>query len=144
MDTKNKKNNLSDFQEEWCQIVDKGLQNYLLLTPDERIWYNIQILIFSAENGGLVSFYYNSGADYVEETIEDLLKLGLIDAAKFIEGFNKLFPYGKPSKNLEDRCKVIENWTEEQNNLSNSIENKFFEEINKIENALIKHIKHIL
>ncbi|MBK7465380.1 MAG: hypothetical protein IPJ43_00440 [Saprospiraceae bacterium] len=47
---------LVDFQNSWEKLVEKGYKNYLSLTSDERLWYNIQSLIGSLDNGGLISF----------------------------------------------------------------------------------------
>jgi hypothetical protein len=48
---------LCDFKEEWVKIVDKGCQDYSSLSPPERVWFNVQILMGQVGNGGLVSFF---------------------------------------------------------------------------------------
>lgn len=54
---------LLDYQNHWEEICNKGFINYLSLSSDERIWFNIQGLIGQVNNGGIISFYYNIGAD---------------------------------------------------------------------------------
>lgn len=56
----------------WTNLIDKAMKNYNSLTKNERIWFNLRVLIDSFNDGGLISYYYNSGAENVYETIEDL------------------------------------------------------------------------
>lgn len=64
------------WEKHWQELVNKySATGYDSLTSDERTWFNIQCLIDAIDNGGIISFYYNSGADYLEETMEDLNKL---------------------------------------------------------------------
>ena len=75
---------LLDFQNDWEKLVDKGFQDYNSLTADEKIWLNLGSLISAVDNGGLISHYYNSGADRNKETIEDLIILGFTTKTKSI------------------------------------------------------------
>lgn len=101
---------LVDFQNSWGKLVEKGYKNYLSLTSDERLWYNIQSPIGSVDNGGLISFYYNSYVERVYETIEDLKFLGFQDIANILIEINKLFPNEKPSIDINERNISISNW----------------------------------
>lgn len=101
---------LVDFQNSWEKLVEKGYKNYLSLTSDERLWYNIQSPIGSVDNGGLISFYYNSYVERVYETIEDLKFLGFQDIANILIEINKLFPNEKPSIDINERNISISNW----------------------------------
>ena len=101
---------LVDFQNSWEKLVEKGYKDYLSLTSDERLWYNIQSPIGSVDNGGLISFYYNSYVERVYETIEDLKFLGFQDIANILIEINKLFPNEKPSIDINERNISISNW----------------------------------
>jgi hypothetical protein len=59
-------------QSKWHALCDKryGVGGYAALTEDERVWVNIRSLIDSTNGGGIISFFYNSGAD----TLPDCLK----------------------------------------------------------------------
>ena len=106
----NNKKTLLDFQTDWKKLVDKALSNYSSLSADERIWYNIECLIAQVDNGGLISHYYNSGADYNKETIMDLITFGFQDIADLLLQINKLFPNSEPSTDINERNDVISSW----------------------------------
>ena len=77
----------------WANLVDKAMRDYNSLTKNERIWFNLRVLIDSFNDGGLISYYYNSGAENVYETIEDLGILKLDKLATIIKKYNEiLFP----------------------------------------------------
>lgn len=46
--------NLSDYQEYWEKIVDKGHQDYSSLTGPERVWFNVECLMGMVGNGGVM------------------------------------------------------------------------------------------
>lgn len=99
-----------DFQVHWESLVNKAFADYGSLTRDERVWFNSQSLLGQLENGGLISHYYNSGADYNQETIEDLQWLGFSELAGLLIRINGLFPGGQPSTDIEERNQVIDTW----------------------------------
>ena len=140
METTNK--SLLDFQNDWEKLVKKGFQNYNSLTADERIWFNLESLIADVDNGGLISHYYNSGADRNKETIQDLMTLGFKDIADLLNQINTWFPGGQPSTDIEERNKVISTWQEGRyDKLLDSYDNKFYEKEKELENKLIRHIE---
>lgn len=62
---------LFDFQEDWEKLVGKVFQHgYRSLTPEETVWFNVQSLTQAVNDGGLISFFYNSGADHLEDTLK--------------------------------------------------------------------------
>lgn len=130
------------FQDKWTKIVDKGQDDFDLLTPDERIWFNVETLIGQADNGGLISFYYNSYAERVNETIADLEKLGAADIADFLKQINALFPNGQPSSDIDERNDVISSWPDgKYTPLFDSLDDKFYEKRKELEQKLIQHIQ---
>ncbi len=133
-----------DFHEKWAKIVDKGCANYSSLTPNERIWFNIQSLIGSVDNGGLVSHYYNSDAEYNKETIEDLMILGFPDIAFLLQRINQLFPNETPPLNMGERNDIISTWGEEQYNLLEELDENFYKRESELEIALVIHIKETI
>ena len=93
----------------WRNLVIKcEEQGYESLSENERIWYNIRVLIDSVGNGGIVSFYYNSGADNLTETLEDLSKLKANKISKILQQVNNLFPNGNPPANIDERNEIID------------------------------------
>ncbi|QIP15243.1 DMP19 family protein [Spirosoma aureum] len=133
---------LIDFQDDWGKLVDKAFTNYLSLSPDERIWFNIEALIGDVDNGGLISHYYNSGADYNKQTIEDLYSLGFPAIAALLMQMNSLFPDGQPSTDIDERNEVIDNWPEgEYDALSQELDQQFYSMEAELESKLVQHIQ---
>ncbi len=128
---------------EWCKIVNKASSDYDSLTKNERIWFNIRILIDSINDGGLISYYYNSGANYVYETIEDLKTLEMIDIVNIIEKHNEIL-FGKETvpNDLTIRNKYIEKITDSSNDKLNNLELDIMNRIDSIEERLDEFIKN--
>lgn len=134
---------LLDFQEHWVKLVGKAMADFNSLTPDERIWFTIEALIGQVDNGGLISHYYNGGADHNKETIEDLHSLGFDDIVDLLKQINKLFPNGQPPINLSERNDVISNWNDAAiDALLDTLDNKFYSREKYIEDALVLHIEN--
>ncbi len=132
---------LLDFQEDWEILVDKGFGDYISLIPEERIWFNIEVLIGAVANGGIIAHYCNYGAENNKETIEDLNSLGLQDISGLLFQVNRLFPNGVPPKDGVKRNDIISNWPEyEYDDLLESLSNQFSRRIPEIEKKLICHI----
>jgi hypothetical protein len=97
----------------WNALCDKRSRGgYVALTSAERIWLDVRSLIDSVENGGLISYYYNSGADRLPECMAALDHLGAIDIRRQVERVNALFPGGVPPS-LNARNDVIDSWDDD-------------------------------
>lgn len=133
---------LFDYNERWGKIVDKGLNNFLLLTKEERVWFTVQSLINDVDNGGLISHYYNSGADFNKETIEDLDFLGFSVISDLLRKINHLFPNAEISSDLNVRNDIISNWPDgEYDNLFSELDSVFYSYETDLEKSLVKHIE---
>lgn len=107
--------NYEDCKVHWEMLVDKFSDSgYQSLDSDERIWFNIRVLIDSVDDGGLMSFYYNSGADHLDETIEDLRKLGEDKVIDLLSQINQLFPGGRPSRDIHERNEAIGDFDDDE------------------------------
>ena len=131
---------LDDFQKDWERIVDKASLDYYSLTMPERVWFNIQSLIIAVDDGGLASYYYNSEADYVFETIEDLRLMNMKDVVRILEKINHLFPNNSPSKDGQERNEVISKWPENHEQLLEVLNEEFYQYKGALEKALVNHI----
>lgn len=140
------KKTLCDFQTDWEKLVDKALSDYSLLNPDERIWFNVQCLMDAVDNGGLISHYYNSGADHNKETIADLTTLGLLDIADMLLQINKRFPGNAPSVDIDERNDVIDSWEEDDdvNDWLDQLDHQFFNREQELEQKLVNHLERTL
>ena len=108
---------LFDFQETWEELVDKAISGgYESLTPDEKVWLNAQYLTNSIGNGGLISYYYNSPADTLEDCLKALEILGATRMKGLMERINRLFPGGVP-KDVTARNEIINAWPVDDGNL---------------------------
>ena len=135
-----KNRTLLDYQSHWEKIVNRGFKDYQSLYPKERMWFNIQGLIGDVDNGGLISHYYNSGADRNRETIEDLDALGFSDIADLMRKLNELFPGGRPSLDINERNKVISSWPDSVESLLDEVDTAFYSREKKLEDVLIEQI----
>jgi hypothetical protein len=137
-----KQKSLLDFQDHWQYLVNKASADYNSLTQDERVWLNGQSLLDQVDNGGLISHYYNSGADYNQETIEDLQWLGFSKLVGLLIRINRLFPSGQPSKDILERNEVIDAWPAGQHEpLLADLDHQFDQATSALESALVQHIE---
>ena len=139
--------NYEDWKDRWEELIIKyTLKGYESFDSDERIWFNIRSLIDAVDNGGIISFYYNYGADYMDETLEDLGKIGAREVMQILEKVNRLFPNGKPSKDIDERNEVIDTFEEDDSlkALFESLDEEFYaleEELEaKLDTIVIKVI----
>lgn len=136
------KKTLLAFQAHWESLVDKAFVDYGSLTPDERVWINVQSLLDQVNNGGLISHYYNSGADYNQETILDLQWLGFPQLAGLLIRINGLFPGGRPSTDINERNEVIDTWPAgKYDELLEELDEQFYQKGLELESILIRHIE---
>ena len=137
----NNNKTLYDFQNEWVKLLGKEA-DYSSFNSDERIWYNIEVLINAWNDGGLISYYYNSYAEYVADTIEDLNFLGFPDVADMLIQINKIFPDEQPPIDMDERNAVISNWPDGKYDfLLETLDEKFSDVKPKLESKLIEHIE---
>jgi len=96
----------------WSDLCDRwGSQGYDSLSRAEKTWFNIRSLIDSIENGGAISYFYNSGADSLADCLEDLRLLGADSVRAQVERVVALFPSGVPNE-LDARNAIIDSWAD--------------------------------
>ncbi len=97
----------------WHKVCEKQAeQGYEALLEWEGIWLDVGSFLLSLNNGGLVSYFYNSYADHCNECLDALAKLDAMDVRSQLLDFCELFPGGVPA-NLEHRNAVINGWNDE-------------------------------
>ncbi|SMQ80584.1 protein of unknown function [Bacillus sp. OV166] len=135
-----------EWEQLWNQLFDKYEEKgYLSFSSDERIWFNVRGLIEAIENGGLISFYYNYGADYLDDTLEDLKKIDAIEVVHLLQKLNELFPNGNPPKDIDERNELIDSWDGQYNDLFEELDKKFYNEQQEtLEIKLDKVVKRLL
>lgn len=81
----------------------------------------------------------------MEEKIEDLRKLKEAKVANMLEKVNKLFPNGKPPKNINEINAIIDSWEEGENeNLFERLDNRFYEIEEELEQKLESVIRKVI
>lgn len=116
-----------DWQKHWQKLFEKlDAEGYERLTPDEKTWYNVRGVIDSIGNGGIISFYYNHGADTLDDTMEDLQKLNASEVVNLLKQVNVLFPNGKPSNDVDERNEIIDSWDGEHEDLFETLDERFY------------------
>lgn len=128
--------------ENWKNVVIKGINQYDSLTFSERIWFNIRGIIDSTNNGGLISYYYNSGAENVYDAIDDLKSIGFVNIADIIQNYNKiLFKNSIVPKDLEERNGFINDLDEQTDDLLQNLEIDLTNLIDDLEKQLEIYLK---
>jgi hypothetical protein len=112
----------------WASIVNKAISNYYSLDSSERIWFNCQVIIDSTQNGGLISYYYNSGAENVYDAIDDIKSLGFENIAGIIQKYNLIL-----FKGLEVPTDIYK-----RNEFINSLDESTDESLQSLETELAK------
>lgn len=100
-------------QQRWADVCRRwDAKGYAALSQPERTWLNVRSLIDSIENGGLISYFYNSAADTFDDCLKALDQLGAQQVKEQIERIRGLFPGGVPDT-LEARNVIINSWPKE-------------------------------
>lgn len=136
------------WEDAWMELVEKVMMGeYETMNEDERIWFNIRSLIDSVDDGGIMSYFYNSNADYIEETLEDLKKIGADEVVDMIMSICELFPGAKPSKDTDERNKVIDSWATKNLDYSeyfDGVDENFYEIEEELERLIEPIVKRII
>jgi len=95
----------------WHEVCERwqGGVGYRSLSEGERVWLNTRALIDSIENGGLISYFYNSYADTLSDCLDALDQLGAHDVAHQVRRVCALFHGGVPDS-IKSRNDIINLW----------------------------------
>ena len=127
----------------WNNVVEKSFKQYDSLSSSERIWFNIRGVIDSTNNGGLISYYYNSGAENVYDAIDDLKSIGFENIADIIQNYNKiLFKGNIVPKDIQERNRFINDLDEKTDDLLQNLEIDLTNLIDDLEKQLEIYLKH--
>jgi hypothetical protein len=125
---------------EWRALCDKtyGPGGYPALTDDEKVWLNIRALIDSTNNGGLISFFYNSYADNLPDCLRALNVLRAGDVRLQVERVCALFGDHVPSDG-DARNRIISSWADSNkptDALLTKVDNYLYDRFPDLENRL--------
>lgn len=128
-------------EDKWGTIVDKAIKNYNSLSNDEMVWYNIRVLIDAVNNGGLISYYYNSGAENIYDTIKCLSILQMDSIIRIIEHYNNiLFGESKVPQDINIRNEYVSSLTKKQDVETDILENEIRFLIDELDERLNKYL----
>jgi hypothetical protein len=136
----------NEIDRRWTELCDRWSQvGYASLSRPEKTWLNIRSLIDSIENGGIISYFYNSGADTLGDCLADLTALGAGEVVESVNQVCGLFPNGVPS-GMEDRNAAIDSWAEsprqdEIDELLTQVGDALFPLVADLERRLAGHIE---
>lgn len=101
------RNNFIIAMNSWVCRKCKYGENMTLLSPQERIFYVVQVLEAEVNNGGFSQFFYNSSGDFANELVDSFMSIGAEKIAnickKAIESFCCEIPV-----NRDDREKFLD------------------------------------
>jgi hypothetical protein len=125
---------------QWNALCDKryGQGGYSALTNDEKVWLNVRAIIDSTNNGGLISFFYNSYADTLTDSLEALNVLGAGDVRLQVERVCVLFGDHVPSDG-DARNAIINSWPDgdkKRSALLNKIDDYLYDRFPDLEKRL--------
>jgi hypothetical protein len=125
-----------EVQPAWEKIVDIAIADYQSLTPEQRIWFNVELL----SAGGIVDHYVNSLAEHNQETIADLKTLGFPDVAEMLIKVNSFFKNGVPPLDIDERNDELASFNDEDNALLEALEKQFWARSKELDQTLLEFI----
>ena len=126
----------AELQREWHALCDRwDRSGYAALSDDERMWFNIRSLIDAVENGGLVSYFYNPGADTWPDCRAALRRIGAEDVVAHVDRVAALFGAEVPSS-LEARNRILDGWSEDEDQLLEEIDEELMPMMDDLEVGL--------
>jgi hypothetical protein len=90
-------------------IYEKADREFGSLSEPELAYFTVQGLVASIQNGGLISYYYNSYADHLQPCMRALERIGARDMLDLVQEMNRLFGERVPS-DQEARNAIIDLW----------------------------------
>jgi hypothetical protein len=103
----------SDLETKWQFLCERWVRlGYECLTEDERVWFNLRTLIDAVENGGLISYFYNSGADTIGDCRIALRRLDAMDVFARVDAVAALFGSDVPAK-VDERNRILDSWPDD-------------------------------
>jgi Domain of unknown function (DUF4375) len=126
------------WQANWDQLCSRlNADGYPSLSDVEKAWFNTRSLIDFVNNGGAISYFYNSGADNWIDCRRALEALNAIDVRLLVERVAALFGENVPD-DVETRNAIIESWDTDhaRDAMLEEVDRKLFGRLDALEVAL--------
>ncbi|TWT99421.1 hypothetical protein Pla108_03580 [Botrimarina colliarenosi] len=131
-------------QERWSRLCKKWSdEGYSALSPAEKVWLNVRAIIDSTSDGGLISYFYNSGADDYDDMMAALGTLGASNIQSEVKRVAALFPSPMP-EDIDVRNDVIGSWSDEdfaRDQFLDEVDERLFALFDDLEDKLDAFIK---
>ena len=102
----------------------------------------INELEMEINNGGFNQYYWNSSGNYANEVVNSLSKIGAYKTAEIVKTANLEFPNGIVPKDRGKRIEILNLIEEKSNKKWNSLDSKFYSQVN--ENGEFESITDLL
>jgi hypothetical protein len=123
----------------WDSLFDKiSREGYESLTSQERTCASVRAMIDATQNGGLISYFYNSGADHLDDCRAALLTLEEPEVLARLDRVAALFPL-ESLATLDGRNDVINSWDDDDEStdeLLEQIDEELYELFDDLEKKL--------
>ena len=94
-----------------AKVTDEAA--YKRLRHEEKVFWQVSILISEIFNGGIEQYLTNPSGDYAQETIEYLKEIRATKAHRLLSAVASKFPKGIIPKNEEKRCDYLDDYQNE-------------------------------
>lgn len=128
----------------WNTVCDKMIsEGYNSLEEHEQVWIVVRGLIDAVNDGGLVSYFYNSWADDYEDMINALTQLEAFEVLELVEEFGEFFGDEVPD-DINERNAIINSWDQNspESRYSESVDSKLMPLLEQLENVQLRN--HLL
>ena len=129
-------------EREWYKLCNRWTsKGYTSLNEFERVWLSVRELIDCTNNGGMISYFYNSGADHLDDCIASLEQLGADEVKEQVFRLCCLFQNGVP-RTPQGRNEVISSWDQSIEGLLDEIDEATFLLVPDLEVRLDEFVSH--
>ena len=128
--------------EAWHRVCDKWAKSgYASLTAHEQIWFNVRSLVDAVHNGGLISYFYNTGANTYSDMMAALDELGAVEVRSQVKRVSELFSGGVPTDHTV-RNDMINSWADGDHvdGLLDEVDDKLMPMMSRLEKSLEQYL----
>src|SRR4030095_965914 len=136
-----------DWHPQWQALCDRlARRGYSSLSDNEKIWVNVRALIDSTNNGGFISYFYNSYADTLQDCLRALDALEAHEIRAQVERVCSLFGTRVPP-DIDERNEIINSWPDEgtdaetRDTLLEEVDQALFKRFDALEDRLEAVVK---
>jgi hypothetical protein len=106
----------------WDRLLDRiDRDGYESLNAREAAWVSVRSLIDTTQGGGLISYFYSTAADHLEECRAALRMLKQSAVLDCLDRAAELFPEDSLD-NVETRAEVISAWSDDDEEIDATLE----------------------